>query len=194
MKGRAMALDAEMFNKNLSEKLQPPYSHFIPIVRFYWHNVMKNIVKMLDTPKECLILDFGCGKEQYLKKYLPGYNIIGYDIVRKFSDVDDFRHLRPYAIVCSHVLEHLEEHELLETIGFFKKMCPRVIITAQPTENLLARVCNFLWTAGYLKNDFRLKSHKLRINEIHEILYSFLKLEDRKNIFTLTVISKWSIE
>jgi len=183
-----------MIDKGLSEKLQPAYNHFIPLVRFYWHNVMKNIAGMAEASKEDLILDFGCGKKQYLKNYLPGYNIIGYDIVKEFSDIDDFGHLGPYIIVCSHVLEHLEEEKLFETIEIFKKMNPKFIITAQPTENLLSRVCNFLWAAKYLKNDFRLKSHKLKINEIHKILSNFFKLECRKDVFMLTVISKWTIK
>ncbi len=44
------------------DNLQPHYDHFLPIVRFYWHRVLKNIVQMIGASREDLILDFGCGK------------------------------------------------------------------------------------------------------------------------------------
>jgi hypothetical protein len=182
-----------MSYKNLSTKLQPCYDHFIPLVRYYWHNVIKNIADLL-TPgcsKTDLILDYGCGEKQRLKKYLPEYNIIGYDIVKEFSDTDDFKQLKPGVIVCSHVLEHLEKKEFLKTLSCFKKMSPKFIITAQPTENILSKICNLLAMPRHLKKDLTLIDHKLKINEVHNAFLESFELKARKNIFTLTVISKW---
>ena len=152
---------------------------------------MKNIVQMIEVSKNDLILDFGCGKKQHLKSYLPGYKIIGYDIKKEYSDISDYRPLKPHTIVCSHVLEHLEKEQLLKISEDFKKMRPKFIITAQPTENLLSKICNLIGRPTYLGKDFRVKDHILRITDIHKMLSGSFQLKSRRNILTLTLISKW---
>ena len=173
------------------EKLQPPYEHWLPIVRFYWHRVMTGIVKQIEASEKELILDFGCGK-QYLKYYLPCNNIIGYDIIKKYSDIIDYKILQPHTIVCSHVLEHMGMPQLLETIYNFKGMGnQKFLITAQPTENWLSKISNLIGRPRFLKSNLRALDHKLKIREIHETLSKFYKLKTRSNVLTLTIISKW---
>lgn len=174
-----------------NEKSQPPYKHWLPIVRFYWHRVMIGIVKQIEADKKELILDFGCG-EQRLKHYLTGYNIIGYDIIKKYSDIVDYKILQPHTIVCSHVLEHMEMPQFLEIIDNFKGMGrQKFLITAQPTENWLSKISNLIARPEFLGSSLRPIDHKLGIGEIHETLSKFYNLKDRNNVLALTIISKW---
>lgn len=173
------------------EELQPHYEHWLPIVRFYWHRVIMGIVQQIEASEKELILDFGCGK-QCLKRYLPGYNIIGYDIIKEYSDIVDYKILWPHTIVCSHVLEHMEMPQLFEVMDNFRVMeRQKFLITAQPTENWLSKISNLIGRPGCLKSDLRPIDHKLSIREIHEALSKLYKLKNQSNIFTLTVISKW---
>ncbi len=178
----------------LEEELQPPYEHWLPIVRFYWHHVMIGIVQQLEANEKELILDFGCGKQR-LKHYLPCHNIIGYDIIKEYSDIIDYKILQPHTIVCSHILEHLEMDQFLETIDNFRSMRGvKFLITAQPTENWLSKISNLMENSKYLKTDLKPICHKLCLRDIHETLSKFYKLKDRSNILTLTVISKWVLK
>lgn len=175
---------------NNHDKLLPFYDHWCPLVRFYWHQVLKGIVRQIEANSQELILDFGCGKQR-LKSLLQNHNIIGYDIIREFSDVSDYTVLRPHTIICSHVLEHMEMSQLLNTLDNFIRMKPKLLITAQPTDNWLARISNLIGRPGYLSRDLRPIDHKLRINEIHKLLTQYFCLISQENIFTLTIMSKW---
>ena len=173
------------------EKLQPHYEHCLPIVRFYWHRVIKGVVQQIEANEKELILDFGCG-QQRLKQYLPGYNIIGYDTIKEYSDIVDYKFLRPHTIVCSHVLEHMNMPQLIETINNFRCMeGHKFLITAQPTENWLSKISNLIGRPGCLKSNLSPIDHKLSMREIHGSLSKFYKLKNRTNILALTVISKW---
>jgi hypothetical protein len=183
----------DFFTKDNFKQLQPHYDHFFPLVRFYWHNVMKGIGTMIETPFEETILDFGCGSEKRLKKYLPQQNVIGYDIIRKFSDVYDYGLFNPHTIVCSHVLEHLHIEELTVVLDNFINSGAKFIITAQPTENLFSRLCNLVGRPQCLGKGLRPKDHILTIEQIHKALSSLFELKARKDVLTLTIISKWAI-
>ncbi len=149
------------------------------------------IVKQIEASEKELILDFGCG-EQRLKQYLPSLNIIGYDIVKKYSDIADYKILQPHTIICSHVLEHMKMPQLLETIDSFKGMTEqKFLITAQPTENWVSKISNLIGRSECLKSGLRPIDHELGIREVHETLSKFYKLKARSNVLTLTIISKW---
>lgn len=169
------------------QNFREDYNHPFPIVRFYFRRVLSTAVAKLNSlPKNSLILDFGCGR-QYLKKYLRDskLRIVGYDIVSEFTDVQDYTSLKPDAIFCNHVLEHLNIAELRKTLDNFKKMKPKFIIIGIPTENFISRLCAAIGKPhGYFE-------HKTKINTIHDELHSRFNLLDRKNIMTLTIISKW---
>lgn len=118
--------------QNFKEDYESP----IPVVRFYFRKVMSALIEMLgDVQQEVLILDFGCGK-QYFKKVSCFKNVIGYDIVPGFSEISDYRALRPDIILCNHALEHLSIDELKETLENFKRMNPKFIITGIPLQKI----------------------------------------------------------
>ena len=64
-------------------------------------------------------------------------------------------------------------------------MAPKFIITGIPTENIISKVCAAIGRPhGYFE-------HKAKINTIHEELDKNFTLLRRKNILTLTVVSKY---
>lgn len=161
------------------------YNSPVPFVRFYFRRIMCEILKMLKNfPSGSLILDFGCGR-QYLKIIADFKNIIGYDVISELSDTRDYRYLKPDIIICNHVLEHLDVEELKEALDNFRKMQPLFIITGIPTENLLSRFCAMIGRPhGYFE-------HKSKMKLIHDELGKRFTLLESKNIFTLTILSKW---
>ena len=175
---------------NNCDDLLPHYNHWLPPVRFYWNSVLKGIIQQIEASPQELILDFGCG-QQRLKRCLSSYNIIGYDIIEECSDVSDYTALRPHTIVCSHILEHLEMPQLLNTLDNFNHMAPKFLITALPTENWLSKISNLFGRPEYLNSDLRPVDHKLKISEIHNLLLRYYCLISQENILTLTIISKW---
>ncbi|MBU2102261.1 MAG: methyltransferase domain-containing protein [Candidatus Omnitrophota bacterium] len=174
-----------------SHSSQPPYNHWFPLVRFYWYRVQSVVAGLVDCSHDGVILDFGCGKEKILKKNLSGHTVIGYDVIKEFRDIDDYRKIRPQVIVCSHVLEHLGPAELERTLEDFIAMGPRYIITAQPTENNISRLSWFFSGKKELTKKLTLLEHKLTIDKIHSVLAKYFILQERKNVLTLTVVSKW---
>lgn len=169
------------------QNFKEDYCHPFPLVRFYFRSILSAATdKLSSLPDSSLILDFGCGR-QYLKKYLKDskFRIVGYDIISEFTDIQDYASLKPDVIFCSHVLEHLDVFELRQALNNFKTMNPKFIITAIPTENFISRFCAWIGKPhGYFE-------HKIRIKTIHNELSKHFILLERKNIMTLTVVSKW---
>ena len=57
------------------------------ITKFYFLTILKQIIKLGDLDsREIQILDFGCGQNK-LKEIL-GPKVIGYDILKEFTDID----------------------------------------------------------------------------------------------------------
>lgn len=169
------------------------HNHWFPPVRFYWHRVHSVIAGLIDCSPGDPILDFGCGWEKILKKYLPQHNVIGYDIIKEYSDVDDYKNLKPHTIVCSHVLEHLKESELESTLKNFAKMAPKCLITAQPTENIISQIAWLFSDDKKLAKKLKPAEHQLAMNKVHSYLNKLFIAQERRNVLTLTVISKWVI-
>lgn len=116
------------------------------IVSFYLKSINKAIVNryIKKLPADTLILDFGCG-EGFIKKLSKGKNVVGYDCLPEYSDIQDYRSLKPDLIVCSHVLEHLNIHELNSLLDDFKRMNPKAkLAVAFPTETIISGIATSL--------------------------------------------------
>ena len=61
---------------------------------------------------------------EILKKY--DINVVGYDILKNVSDVEDYKTVKPSKIVCNGVLEHLTEEEIENTVKNFVKTRSRL--------------------------------------------------------------------
>jgi hypothetical protein len=165
-------------------------SYYSPIYleRFYFRKVMSTVVSMLDsTPLYSLILDFGCG-HQFFKSVSNFKNVVGYDILPELSDISDYWNLRPEVIICNHVLEHLTMDKLRGVLDNFIVMKPKLIITGIPTENVISKICTYIWNP---QSHFE---HKSRLKTIHKELEKRVVLLERKSVLTLTAVSKWGMK
>jgi hypothetical protein len=160
--------------------------HKNPIVRIYFRKKFNKIKKFADLKKDDLILDFGCG-DKWLKKVLVGYNVIGYDVNPKQTEVKDYRTLHPDKIFLIDVFEHIPLEGIKKIIADFKKMNPNVeIITSIPTENWIARKTRVL-----VGKQERAPDHVTRLKEIWILLNSEMQLVKKANFFTIAWIAKF---
>jgi 2-polyprenyl-3-methyl-5-hydroxy-6-metoxy-1,4-benzoquinol methylase len=160
--------------------------HKNPLLRFFFRWKFRKIIKFAGLKKEDLILDFGCG-DKWLKKILPGYRVIGYDLNPKQTEVKDYRKIKPDKIFALDVFEHIPREEIRGIIRNFKKMNPNFeLITSIPTENWISRK-----TRKVLGKRERAIDHITPIKEILPILLSELKLIKKMNLFTVSYIAKF---
>jgi hypothetical protein len=160
--------------------------HKNPIVRIYFRKKFNKIKKFADLKKEDLILDFGCG-DKWLKKVLVGYNVIGYDVNPKQTEVEDFRTLHPDKIFLIDVFEHIPLEGIKSIIADFKKMNPNVeIITSIPTENWIARKIRVL-----VGKQERAPDHVTSLKEIWPLLNSEMELVKKTNFLTIAWIARF---
>ncbi|MBU3940419.1 MAG: class I SAM-dependent methyltransferase [Nanoarchaeota archaeon] len=158
-----------------------------PIVRWFSRTKMEIALKMAKLKKNDIILDFGCG-DCYLKKSNPKFNIIGYDINPKKTEIEDYTTIHPTKIFAMDVLEHIPKGEIIEILSNFKKMNPNVeLIVAIPTENWVSRKARLL-----LGKSERVRDHITPLKEILKILKTRFKLKKKKNFLTVTYIAIYS--
>jgi 2-polyprenyl-3-methyl-5-hydroxy-6-metoxy-1,4-benzoquinol methylase len=132
------------------------------------------------------ILDFGCGLGT-LKKSNPDWDIINYDIIPEYSEVQDYRDLKVHNIICCHVLEHLTKEQIIETLNNFYRMSFKRLIIAQPMENMLSEIA-----ALTSKKDVHL-GHITYYKDINKLCESRFKLIKRFKVFMMTEVSVYDI-
>lgn len=167
------------------------YSSKNIFLNHYFNKSINTAIKYLLSVanKDTLILDFGCG-QGILKKKLPDYNIVGYDIQQKYSDVDDFRKVKPEVVFSHHVFEHLKERKLKKVIEVFKRMDLKYIIVAQPTENAISKIMRIV-----LRKKPSLEiGHYTDITTVYSSLGKYFRLVEERNIYMLTKVSKWEMK
>lgn len=172
----------------MTDELSATYLNKNPIIRAFSRTKIKIAIKMANSKKDDLILDFGCG-EGWLKNNLKkqGYNITGYDITPKHSDVKDYRKIKPDKIFAMDVFEHISKEEIVKIIKNFKKMNPNFeLITSIPTENWISRKARKI-----LGKTERVKDHITNLKEIKKILKEELKLIKKFNFLSVSYIAKF---
>ena len=160
------------------------------IAGIYFRRVLQTIIRMGNLRKEAgLILDYGCGVG-HLKHALPAKNVIGYDVLPELTEVKDYRKLKPSAIVCNAVLEHLTLEQLKKVIDDFKNMNKEaLLITALPTENIVSRIGMVL--TGYTEAH---DDHKSTLEEVNGYLLQHCNRLGRKMIFTMMEVGTWKFK
>ena len=180
MKTKKYSMDVlEEENKNWHE-------HKNPLVRLFFKGKFWIAIKYANLKKDDVILDFGCGN-QWLKKTLPGYNIIGYDIDPRLTEVKDYSSLKANKIFVLDVFEHIPKNEIRRIIKRFIKMNPNFeLVVIIPNETWLWRK-----TRKLMGLSERVSDHITSLSEILEILNEELNLVRKINFFTFSHISKW---
>ena len=157
-----------------------------PLVRLFYRIKFKIAISYAQLKKDDLILDFGCGTGQ-LKKMLPGYKLIGYDIDPKLTKIKDYTKIKPDKIFALDVFEHIPQEEIRRILRNFKKMNLNfVLVTAIPTETWLWRKARKLMGLSETVTD-----HITKLEEILKILNEELYWKREINFALMTHISKW---
>jgi hypothetical protein len=160
--------------------------HKNPIVRFYFRLKFNKIKRFAGIKKNDLILDFGCG-DKWLKKVLKGYNVIGYDLNPKQTEVADYRTVHPDKIFLIDVFEHIPLEGIKKILNDFKKMNPDFeLITSIPTENLISRKIRRL-----VGKQERAPDHVTSLKEIWPLLKKEMDLVKKDNFMTIAWIAKF---
>lgn len=177
----------EYFNDTIEEENRDWHHNKNPLVRLFYKWKFKIAIKFADLDKEKIILDFGCGQGE-LKKKLEGYNVIGYDINPKETEITDYTSLKPDVIFALDVFEHVSRTKIKEILKNFKKMnLNAALITAIPTETWLWRKARKIMGLSETVAD-----HITPLKDIINILkkedYTELK---KRNFLTMSRISVW---
>lgn len=117
------------------------------IMGFYNNGILKKAIKMACLKYDKRVLDFGCSYQQQLEKFLPGHiEYIGFDVVKTWSDIEDYSKLKNVDVVFAmNVLEHFFSIEALRTaLKNFKKIGAKKLIVALPAENYAEYLIRFL--------------------------------------------------
>lgn len=147
--------------------------------KVYFEKILWVIIKLGDLKNEKgLILDYGCGPG-HLKKKLQGKNIIGYDIIPEFSEIDDYKKTVPRKIVLSGVLEHLYKEEVKKLLHDFIQMNPDAeLLVFLPTENFVSKIAMSLAGQRHAHDD-----HVSKYKDINNVIEKYYYLKNRKYIF-----------
>ena len=95
------------------------------ISSIYFNNIFDNIIKCVELKKKNItkILDFGCGNG-YLKKRLGNnkkIKVIGYDIVRELSDVQNWKSVNFDYFVSCQVFTYFKKKKFENIIKYLRK-------------------------------------------------------------------------
>ncbi len=145
----------------------------------YFFKILKTIIKFGNLQNEKgVILDFGCGVG-HLKKILKKENVVGYDVEKELTEIDDYRKLSPKIIVLSGVLEHIRLDGIEKLLDEFAIMNPKVeILVYLPTENWISKIAMRLAGEKHAHDD-----HVSKYKDINKILEERFALKKRKYIF-----------
>lgn len=145
----------------------------------YFRKILSTMIKMGELEKEDgLILDYGCGLGHF-KKMLGKEKVLGYDIEKSLSEIEDYRKLKPAVIVLSGVLEHIRLKGQEALLREFLAMNPQVrLLVYLPTENLASKIAMRLAGQPHAHAD-----HVAGYREINQLLEKYFYLKKRKYIF-----------
>jgi hypothetical protein len=158
-----------------------------PIVRWFSRKKVDIALRYAKLNNNDFVLDFGCGGG-YIKRTNPSFNIIGYDLNPKHTEIKDYTKIAPTKIFVMDVLEHIPLEEIKKIIKNFKKMSPEFdLIVAIPTENWVSRKARRL-----LGKPERVRDHITSLKEILQILNKEFEIKEKKSFLTVTYIARYN--
>lgn len=88
------------------------------IKKLYFYKLLRTLAEVGKLAKS-KVLDFGCGPQE-LKRFVGLDNYIGYDIDRKFSDIDDPLKVKYDIMVANEVFYEMPEQDIRKTLETLK--------------------------------------------------------------------------
>ena len=152
------------------------------ITRIYFYRILSTLIKLgnlKNTNKT--ILDFGCGYGM-LKKLLPNSNVLGYDIVEKWSDVKNWEEVPFDIFVSNQTFCHLNENEVEKIL--------KKIISLNPEAKIIVSMSrkSFINKLGMQIFNYKNAYSAYKIDPSQEllILKKYCKIIKRKSVFFLS--------
>ena len=152
------------------------------ITRIYFYKILSTLINLgnlSNTNKT--ILDFGCGYGM-LKKLIPHSNVLGYDIVQKWSDVKNWEEVPFDIFVSNQTFCLLEENEVNKILKKIKNINPDSIILVGMSRK------SFLNKLGMKIFNYKNAHSAYRLDPSQEllILKKYCKIIKKKTVFFLS--------
>ena len=154
------------------------------VARFYFRYLLKQIIKVGELNKPNIaVLDFGCGKGE-LKRLLNLGNVVGYDIIPRLSDVQDWRDVDFDVLVANEVFYSLEGHELERLLDELKRKNSNLkLVVGISRQGILNNIGKIL-----LGRSDAHSATKIGPKKELQILQNYCDVRRRKNVFFLADI------
>ena len=105
------------------------------IKKLYFHKLLRALAEIGELSKS-RVLDFGCGQQE-LKQFVGKENYTGYDIDRRFSDIDDPHKAEYDIMVANEVFYEMPEVEIRKTLEILK---PKRLLVGISRQGLLNKI------------------------------------------------------
>ena len=150
----------------------------------YFNNILENVIKLIYYKKKIKVLDFGCGYG-YLKKTLKtnkNVKVIGYDIVKQLSDINDWKKIKFDYFISTQVFVYFTKKKLNQLVIYLKKNYPNVkVIITISNQGWLNKLGAYILNEPEAHTNFRLTpDQEIKIFKKH------MKIIKKKNILFLS--------
>ena len=155
------------------------------ITGIYFRKILKTIIEVGGfSDKNVNILDFGSGRgmlKQMVAKSCESANVINYDIIKKFTDIQNWQNFKFDVMVANQVFYTFEREDLIELLTNLKKYNKDLIllvgISRQGLLNNIGKVI-----LGELDSHY---GTKLKPKQEVEILSSYMNIISQKSVWKL---------
>ena len=176
-----MGVDAQVFDNRTYKSLNP-------LVRWYFYKLLKEAVQMTDLSEGDTVLDFGCN-EQRLQNFLPPIvDYVGFDVDERFTDVSDYKEVRPSTVFAINVFEHLEPNEFDDVLQHFNSVGVKEIVVGNPTDNLLSAFAKLFLGLSEAVNYSHILDYDSVVAHLH---FNGWNEVQGKTVLTFNRVGKW---
>lgn len=147
------------------------------IKKLYFYKLLRTLAEVGELTKS-KVLDFGCGQQE-LKRFVGRDNYIGYDIERKFSDIDDPLKAKYDIMVANEVFYEIPEKEIRKILTTVK---PKKLLVGISRQGFFNKIGAMLLHPDAL--DKTVTSPKKEL----EILKEYYKVVKHKSVWGLADI------
>ena len=144
------------------------------IKKLYFYNILRTLTEVGELPK-LRVLDFGCGPQE-LKQFVGKENYTGYDIDRRFSDIDDPSKARYDIMVANEVFYEMPEQEIRKTLEALK---PKKLLVGISRQGFLNKIGSMLLAPKALEKTVTSPKKEL------EIIKEYYRVIKRKSVWGL---------
>ena len=144
------------------------------IKKLYFYKLLRRLAEVGELPK-LRVLDFGCGPQE-LKPFVGRDNYIGYDIDKRFSDIDDPLKAKYDIMVANEVFYEMPEQEIRKTLETLK---PNKLLAGISRQGLLNKLGSLILAPEALDKTITSPEKEL------EILKEYYRVIKRKSVWGL---------